>query len=190
MRFYDPTNGNILVNNVDSLDITKRSLRKSIGMVLQDTWIFKGTVLDNIKYSKMDATFEDVVNASKEANADGFISRLPNGYETEISMNSGLSSGEMQLICIARMMLIKPEFIILDEATSNIDTRTEIKISKAFDGLMNGKTSIVIAHRLSTIKSADRIIVMKDGRIIEEGRHEDLINQKGFYYSLYMAQFE
>lgn len=190
MRFYEVNSGEIIYNDILASNITKGSLRTHMGMVLQDTWIFNGSVLDNIKYGKEEASFEEVVEASKKVQADEFIRRLPDGYNTIINSNSGLSAGEMQLICIARMMLIKPDFIILDEATSNVDTRTERLISKAFDLLMKDKTSIVIAHRLSTIKSANKILVIDKGKVVESGTHSELIAQKGFYYSLYMAQFE
>ncbi|MCR4911067.1 MAG: ABC transporter ATP-binding protein/permease [Bacilli bacterium] len=190
MRFYEPNDGDIKINNISFKDIKKSSLRKSVGMVLQDTWIFHGTILDNVKYTKIDATKEEVIEACKKAHADGFINALPNGYDTYVDGKEGLSEGQKQMIAIARVMLRNPNLVILDEATSNIDTRSEMLITKAFDSMMKEKTSIVIAHRLSTIKSADTIIVMKDGHIIETGNHNDLMKAKGFYYKLYSSQFE
>ena len=167
----------------------KESLRKSFGMVLQDTWIFSGTVKENITYGKKDASEEEIIEASKKANCYDFIMRLPNGFDTYIDDYSGLSVGQKQLISIARVMLVNPKIMILDEATSNIDTRTEMKISAAFNLLMKGKTSFVIAHRLSTIIHSDLIVVMKDGVIIEKGKHDELLANKGFYYELYNAQY-
>ena len=158
-------------------------------MVLQDTWIFSGTVKDNIAYGKPDASNEELIDAAKKANCLDFIERLPNGFDTSIDDYSGLSVGQKQLISIARVMLVDPKIMILDEATSNIDTRTEMKISEAFNILMKGKTSFVIAHRLSTIVHSDIILVMKDGRIIEKGTHKELLDKKGFYYELYNAQY-
>ncbi len=190
MRYYDPNNGSIELNGVDTQIIKKSSLRSKIGLVLQDTWIFKGTVFENIKYSKPNATKEEVIEASKNANAYSFISKLPNGFDTIISDDSGLSNGQKQLINIARVMLKNPEIMILDEATSNIDTRSERKIIKAFNELTRNKTSFIIAHRLSTIVNSDNIIVMKDGHIIEVGKHEELLAKKGFYYELFNAQFD
>lgn len=189
LRFYDCNRGNISLNNVNIKDITKKSLRSQFGMVLQDTWIFNGTVLDNIKYAKPDATMEEVIEASKKANAYNFINHLPKGFHTRISDSSGLSIGEKQLICIARVILSDSKIMILDEATSNIDTRSELKISNAFNNMMKGKTSFIIAHRLSTIKNSDLIIVMRDGHIIETGKHDELLSKKGFYYNLYTAQY-
>ncbi len=189
LRFYDPVSGNISFNNVDTKDIKKESLRSVFGMVLQDTWIFSGTVRENITYAKRDASEEDIIEACKKSNCLDFIERLPNGFDTYIDDYSGLSVGQKQLISIARVMLVNPKIMILDEATSNIDTRTEMKISKAFNILMKGKTSFVIAHRLSTIVNSDLILVMKDGAIIEQGKHEELLNKKGFYYELYNAQY-
>lgn len=189
LRFYDCNSGNISLNNINIKDITKKSLRSQFGMVLQDTWIFHGTVLDNIKYAKPDATMEEVIEASKKANAYNFINHLPKGFNTRISDNSGLSIGEKQLICIARVILSNPKIMILDEATSNIDTRSELKISNAFNNMMKGRTSFIIAHRLSTIKNSDLIIVMRDGHIIETGKHDELLSKKGFYYNLYTAQY-
>ena len=190
MRFYDPVSGDICINGQSSLDITKQSLRQNIGMVLQDTWIFTGTILDNIRYFKKDAGEEEVREAAKKAHADIFINTLPDGYMTLVSNKSGLSEGQRQMIAIARVMLLNPELVILDEATSNIDTRSEMLITQAFDTMMKEKTSIVIAHRLSTIEKADIIIVMKDGKIVETGTHVDLMTKKGFYYELYSSQYK
>ena len=189
MRFYDPVSGQILVNGIDNSEIKKNSLRKNIGMVLQDTWIFDGTIFENIAYTKKNASKEEVIEAARKAHADTFIDLLPDGYDTHISAKEGLSEGQKQMIAIARVMLLNPEVVILDEATSNIDTRSEKLITNSFDEMMKEKTSIVIAHRLSTIEQADIIIVMKDGHIIETGKHEDLIESKGFYYSMYSSQF-
>lgn len=190
MRFYDPQSGEVLVNNIPYKDVKKHSLRNHIGMVLQDTWIFKGTILDNIRYLKPEASKEEVIEASKKAHADLFINAMPNGYETVINAKEGLSEGEKQMIAIARVMLLNPEVVILDEATSNIDTRSEKLIGEAFDEVLKDKTSIVIAHRLSTIINADTIIVMKDGSIIETGNHQKLMKKEGFYYSLYSSQYK
>ena len=189
LRFYDPSSGEISFDSCDTKDIVKESLRKSFGMVLQDTWIFSGTVKENITYGKKDASEEEIIEASKKANCYDFIMRLPNGFDTYIDDYSGLSVGQKQLISIARVMLVNPKIMILDEATSNIDTRTEMKISAAFNLLMKGKTSFVIAHRLSTIIHSDLIVVMKDGEIIEKGKHDELLANKGFYYELYNAQY-
>ena len=189
LRFYDQNSGEIKYNSTNNLDIKKSSLRNTFGMVLQDTWIFHGTVLENIKYAKKDATIEEVEKAASRANALNFIKHLPKGFNTVIDDNSGLSVGEKQLICISRVMLVEPKIMILDEATSNIDTRAEMKISSAFNKMMENKTSFVIAHRLSTIKNSDLIIVMNKGHIIETGTHNDLLNKKGFYYELYNAQY-
>ena len=189
MRFYDPNSGDILINDVSFKDIKKESLRSHIGMVLQDTWIFTGTVMDNIRYYKKEASEEEVKEAARKAHADVFIETLPNKYETKVSNKHGLSEGQRQMIAIARVMLLNPEMVILDEATSNIDTRSEMLINHAFDQMMQEKTSIVIAHRLSTIEKADVIIVLKDGAIVETGNHRDLMNKKGFYYSLYSSQY-
>lgn len=190
MRFYDPTKGSFLFDGTNSLFVPKKDLRSNFKMVLQETWIFKGTVRDNITYGKKDVSEKELIEACKEANSYDFITRLPNGFETVISDNSGLSIGEKQLINITRVMLNKPDIVILDEMTSNIDTRTEIKILDGFSKLMKNRTSIVIAHRLSTIVNSDKIIVMKDGHIIEVGSHEELLSKKGFYYELYNSQFE
>lgn len=189
LRFYDQNSGEIKFNSTNNLDIKKSSLRHTFGMVLQDTWIFHGTVLENIKYAKKDATIEEVEKAASRANALNFIRHLPKGFDTVINEHSGLSVGEKQLICIARVMLVEPNIMILDEATSNIDTRAEMKISDAFNKMMENKTSFVIAHRLSTIKNSDLIIVMNKGHIIETGNHEELLSKKGFYFNLYNAQY-
>ena len=189
LRFYDPSQGSISFNNLNTKDILKESLRSSFGMVLQDTWIFSGTVRENIIYGKKDASEEEIIEATKKANCYDFIMRLPNGFDTYIDDYSGLSVGQKQLISIARVMLVNPKIMILDEATSNIDTRTEMKISAAFNILMQGKTSFVIAHRLSTIIHSDLILVMKDGEIIEQGKHDELLAKHGFYYDLYNAQY-
>ena len=190
MRFYDPNSGSILINKKPYEEIKKESLRNKVGMVLQDTWIFKGTILDNIRYFKKGASQKEVREAAKKAHADIFINTLPNGYLTEVSNKHGLSEGQRQMIAIARIMLLNPELVILDEATSNIDTRSEKLITDAFDLMMKEKTSIVIAHRLSTIEKADIIIVMRDGKIVETGTHIDLMKQKGFYYELYSSQYK
>lgn len=189
LRFYDPSQGSISFDNLNTKDILKESLRSSFGMVLQDTWIFSGTVRENIIYGKKDASEEEIIEATKKANCYDFIMRLPNGFDTYIDDYSGLSVGQKQLISIARVMLVNPKIMILDEATSNIDTRTEMKISAAFNILMEGKTSFVIAHRLSTIIHSDLILVMKDGEIIEQGKHDELLAKHGFYYNLYNAQY-
>lgn len=190
MRFYDVREGNILVDGTESRDITRDSLRKNFGMVLQETWLKAGTIQENIAYGMPDATREQVVEAAKAAHAHSFIKRMPKGYDTVISEDGGnLSQGQKQLLCIARVMLTLPPMLILDEATSSIDTRTELRIQKAFDRMMKGRTSFVVAHRLSTIKEADVILVMKDGNIIEQGNHDALLEAGGFYAGLYMAQF-
>lgn len=190
MRFYDPDDGVISYNSINGKDINKASLRSNFGMVLQETWIFKGTILDNVRYANINASNEEVIEACKKAHLDQFVSTLPKGYDTVISSNDGLSIGQRQMISIARVMLTNPDIVLLDEATSNVDTRTERLINDSFDEMMNKKTSIVIAHRLSTIKNADIILVIKDGNIIEKGNHNELINKKGFYYSMYMSQFK
>lgn len=189
MRFYDTIDGTISVDGKEIKDLKRSSLRECYGMVLQDTWIRKATVKDNIKIGVPSATDEQIVTAAKRAKAHGFIKRLPNGYDTIISENS-LSQGQKQLLCIARVMLRLPPMLILDEATSSIDTRTEMQIQTAFDELTKGKTSFIVAHRLSTIKKADLILVMKDGNVIEQGSHTQLLEQKGFYHQLYYSQFE
>ena len=190
MRFYNPQTGELDFNNISYRDLSKKSLRNKMTMVLQETWIFNGTILDNIRYGNEDISYEEVVKASKLTTADDFISRLADGYNTKISATSGLSIGEMQLICITRMLLNEADFIILDEATSNVDLRNEQKIYNGVNLLLKDKTSIVIAHRLSTIISADKIIVLDQGHIIEEGNHKTLMQKKGFYYNLYQSQFE
>ena len=190
MRFYDVDSGSIRVENADIRDIKRHSLRKSYGMVLQETWLRQGTIRDNIVMGKPDATDEEVLSAAKAAHSHSFISKLKDGYNTVIDeAGSGLSKGQMQLLCITRVMLLLPPMLILDEATSSIDTRTEIKIQKAFNRLMEGRTSFIVAHRLSTIKEADIILVMKAGSIIEQGNHEELLEKKGFYAELYNSQF-
>ena len=190
MRFYDPLSGDILINGKSYLTFSKKALRSNIGMVLQDTWIYSGTILDNIRYLKKDASEEEVIEAAKKAHADIFIETLPDKYQTVVSNKSGLSEGQRQMIAIARVMLLNPNLVILDEATSNIDTRSEKLITDAFDQMMKEKTSIVIAHRLSTIEKADVIIVMKDGAVIETGNHSSLMKKQGFYYSLYASQYK
>ena len=190
MHFYDVTSGEILIDNQNIQDLSRVSLRENIGMVLQETWLFKGTVFENVAYAKKGASKEEVIEACKKAYADDFIMHLPNGYDTVISDDDSVSLGQKQLICIARLMLRNPNILILDEATSNIDTRTEIMVQKAFDKLMEGHTSIIIAHRLQTIKEADKILVMKDGNLIESGSHNELLNKNGFYKELYYSQFE
>ena len=190
MRFYDPQNGEILLDGVNTRHMRRDDLRHCVGMVLQDTWLKAGTIRENIAMGRPEATEEEIVEAAKQAHAHSFIRRLPQGYDTEISENGGnLSQGQKQLLCIARVMLCLPPMLFLDEATSSIDTRTEVKIQKAFDTMMQGRTSFIVAHRLSTIQGADRILVMKDGRIIEQGRHEELLQKQGFYAKLYESQF-
>lgn len=190
MRFYDVDSGSIKIEDVDIKDVTKKSLRSNYGMVLQETWLKSGTIKENIITGRPDATDEEIVAAAKAAHAHGFIKRLPNGYDTVIGEDGGnLSQGQKQLLCIARVMLCLPPMLILDEATSSIDTRTEMKIQHAFSIMMEGRTSFIVAHRLSTIKSADIIIVMKDGNIIEQGNHEELLAKGGFYSVLYNSQF-
>lgn len=190
MRFYDINKGQILVDGNEIREITRGSLRTNYGMVLQDTWIRGGTVKDNIVIGKQDATMEEVVHAAKESHAHDFIKRLPQGYDTVLGEDGGnLSQGQKQLLCITRVMLCLPPMLILDEATSSIDTRTEIKIQQAFGRMMEGRTSFIVAHRLSTIREADMILVMKDGNIIEQGNHEELLEQGGFYAELYNSQF-
>lgn len=190
MRFYDPTKGQILFNGKSGTSISKPNLRKNFGMVLQETWIFSGTVMENVRYAKPEASDEEVIDACKRAHADNFIQTLPDGYNTLVSAKEGLSEGERQMLTIARVMLLEPDIIILDEATSNVDTRTEKLITDAFDQIMKGRTSIVIAHRLSTIREADCILVLKDGHILETGNHDTLMAKQGFYYSLYSSQFK
>ena len=190
MRFYDVREGCIKVNGIDMRNITRESLRANYGMVLQETWLKKGTIKENITMGKPDATMEEILAAAKAAHAHSFIKRLPNGYDTMITEDGGnLSAGQKQLLCITRVMLCLPPMLILDEATSSIDTRTEAKIQKAFGTMMQGRTSFIVAHRLSTIQDADVILVMKDGKIIEQGNHESLLSQNGFYRELYESQF-
>ena len=190
MRFYDADSGSIRVDGTDIRDITRGSLRSMYGMVLQDTWLFSGTVRDNIAYGREDASQEEIEAAARAAHAHSFIMRLPDGYDSVISEDGGnISQGQRQLLCIARVMLVDPPMLILDEATSSIDTRTEIRIQKAFHRMMEGNTSFIVAHRLSTIREADLILVMNKGSIIEQGTHEELLAQKGFYAKLYNSQF-
>lgn len=189
MRFYEVDEGSILYDSKNSKEYSKESLRDNIGMVLQDTWVFKGSIMDNIMYAKKDATKEEVIEACKRAYSHDFIIHMKDGYDTIISNDDSISEGQKQLLCISRLMLRNPNILILDEATSSIDTRTEVLVGKAFNNLMEGHTTFIIAHRLSTIKNADLILVMKDGDIIEKGNHESLINEKGFYYTLYNSQF-
>ena len=191
MRFYDVNGGSIAVSGDDIRNVTRASLRGSYGMVLQDTWLRAGTVRENIAYGKPDATDEEIVAAAKAAHADSFIRRLPDGYDTVIAEDGGnISQGQKQLLCIARVMLCLPPMLILDEATSSIDTRTEVRIQAAFARMMQGRTSFIVAHRLSTIREADVILVMKDGHIVEQGNHDELLAQGGFYAKLYNSQFE
>ena len=190
MRFYDVNSGEISVDGRPIKKLTRHSLRRNYGMVLQDTWLKKGTIRDNIIVGKPDATDEEMIEAAKKSHAHSFIRRLPQGYDTVISEDGGsLSGGQKQLLCITRVMLSLPPMLILDEATSSIDTRTELKIRKAFDTMMDGRTSFVVAHRLSTIKNADVILVMKDGHVIEQGNHNTLLSKGGFYANLYNSQF-
>ena len=190
MRFYDVNAGKITVDGKDIRSVTRDSLRGAFGMVLQDTWLFRGTVRENIAYGVPDATDDEIREAAKKAHAHSFIKRLPNGYDTVLTENGdNISEGQKQLLCIARVMLKRPPMLILDEATSNIDTRTEVRIQKAFAALMEGRTSFIVAHRLSTIRNADVILVMRDGQIIEKGKHEKLLAQNGFYAQLYNSQF-
>ena len=190
MRFYDPVDGAIELDGINTRNMERAALRRSVGMVLQDTWLKAGTIRDNITMGKPDATDEEVIVAAKRAHAHSFIKRLPKGYDTVIGESGGeLSQGQKQLLCIARVMLCLPPMLILDEATSSIDTRTEIKIQKAFDTMMKGRTSFIVAHRLSTIQEADLILVMRDGHIVEQGNHEQLLAKRGFYEQLYRSQF-
>ena len=191
MRFYDPQSGRIILSGKPISDITRKSLRSSYGMVLQDSWIFRGTVAENIAYGKPDATREEIINAAKRAHIHSFVSKLEKGYDTIIDdEGNSISQGEKQLLCIARIMLTQPPMLILDEATSNIDTRTERKIQSAFAEMMKGRTSFIIAHRLSTIVDADLILVMRDGNVVEKGTHTELLASGGFYAELYNSQFE
>ena len=190
MRFYDVNSGAIRIGGTDIRDMKRETLRSTFGMVLQDTWLRSGTIRDNIRMGREDATDEEIIRAAKEAHAHSFIRRLPEGYDTMITENGGnLSQGQKQLLCIARVMLALPPMLILDEATSSIDTRTEIRIQKAFNTLMKGRTSFIVAHRLSTIRNADVILVMRDGNIVEQGTHKELLAQNGFYAEIYNSQF-
>ena len=190
MRFYEIQSGEIRVSQTGIQNITRDSLRTNFGMVLQETWLKAGTIAENIAYGKDDATREEIIEAAKAAHAHGFIRRMERGYDTQIQEEGGnLSQGQKQLLCIARVMLRLPDMLILDEATSSIDTRTEMKIQEAFRSMMKGRTSFIVAHRLSTIREADVILVMKDGNIIEQGSHEELLGKGGFYKNLYESQF-
>ena len=190
MRFYDPDGGEILLDGVNTRDMCRKDLRRSVGMVLQDTWLKAGTIRENIAMGRPDASLEEIVAASKQAHAHSFIKRLPDGYDTVIGESGGtLSQGQKQLLCIARVMLGLPPMLFLDEATSSIDTRTEIRIQKAFDAMMQGRTTFIVAHRLATIREADMILVMRDGHIVEKGRHAELLQKGGFYADLYNSQF-
>ncbi len=196
MRFYDVNSGAILIDGHDLKDFNRSELRQMFGMVLQDTWLFHGSIKDNIRYGKLDATDEEVIEAAKAAHVHRFVQTLPNGYDMELNEEASnvsqgnVSQGQKQLLTIARAILADPKILILDEATSSVDTRTEVRIQKAMDNLMRGRTSFVIAHRLSTIRDADLILVMKDGDIIEQGNHEELLSKNGFYAELYNSQFE
>ena len=191
MRFYDPQKGSIMIDGVNIQNMTRDYLRSLYGMVLQDTWLFSGTIKENIAYGKKDATDEEIIEAAKNAHAHKFILQLKDGYDTVLGEDGGnLSQGQKQLLCIARIMLVKPPMLILDEATSSIDTRTERQIQDAFDIMMQGRTTFIVAHRLSTIQKADKIIVMNQGHIIEQGNHEELLEKKGFYHHLYYSQFD
>ena len=190
-RFYDVSEGSVHIDGIDVRDVTAESLRAQIGIVLQDTFLFSTTVMENIRFGRPDATDEEVIAAAKLANADAFIERLPEKYQTVLGeRGSGLCQGQRQLLSIARAALADPRILILDEATSSVDTRTERLIQKAFDELLKGRTSFVIAHRLSTIRNADMILVLKDGQIVERGKHDELLDKKGVYYDLYMSQFK
>jgi len=190
MRFYDPQGGEILLDGVNTQDMRRHDLRRSVGMVLQDTWLKAGTVRENIAMGKPDASMDEIISAAKQAHAHRFIQRLPQGYDTVISESGGnLSQGQKQLLCIARVMLSLPPMLFLDEATSSIDTRTEVRIQKAFDTMMQGRTTFIVAHRLSTIQEADVILVMRDGHIVEKGKHQELLDRNGFYAQLYHSQF-
>ena len=191
MRFYDVLQGSIKVDGHDLREFDRSDLRENFGMVLQDTWLFKGTIMENIRYGRLDATDEEVIAAAKAAHAHRFISTLPGGYQMELNEDaSNVSQGQKQLLTVARAILADKPILILDEATSSVDTRTEERIQKAMNNLMKGRTSFVIAHRLSTIKDADVILVMKDGDIIEQGNHQELLAKNGFYADLYNSQFE
>ena len=190
MRFYDVTAGSISVDGHDIRNLSRKDYRKQFGMVLQDAWLFEGTIKENLRFGNLEATDEEIVEAAKAANVDHFIRTLPGGYNMEINQeSSNISMGQKQLLTIARALLADPKILILDEATSSVDTRLELLIQKAMKTLMQGRTSFVIAHRLSTIQEADKILVLKDGQIIEQGNHESLLADKGFYYDLYNSQF-
>ena len=190
-RFYDIQRGSIKIDGIDIRDLDRESLRRQLGTVLQDNFLFADTVMENIRYGKLDATNEECIEAAKLANADQFITRLPQGYKTLLTeRGSNLSQGQRQLLAIARAVIADPRILILDEATSSVDTRTELRIQQALLKLMEGRTSFVIAHRLSTIRKADQVLVIKDGVIVERGSHESLLAQKGFYYNLYVSQFK
>ena len=190
MRFYDPQQGTITLDGMNTREMARGDLRRCVGMVLQDTWLMSGTIRDNIAMGKPDATLEEIQEAAKKAHADSFIRRMPQGYDTQVGEGGGsLSQGQKQLLCIARVMLCLPPMLILDEATSSIDTRTEMKVQNAFQTMMEGRTSFIVAHRLSTIQNADVILVMRDGQIIEQGTHQELLAKRGFYEQLYQSQF-
>lgn len=188
MRFYDPRQGGFYMNGIPTQEVSKKEMRSHIGMVLQETWLSKDTIAANIAFGKPNATMDEIVEAAKKAHADEFIRRMPEGYQTVVSNATGLSTGEKQLLCVARILLVQPEIVLLDEATSNIDLRTELALGKAFDELMRGKTSIVVAHRLSTIKNADLILVMKDGAVLEQGNFGELMAKNGAFADLYRSQ--
>lgn len=191
MRFYDINSGAICIDGHDIKDFTREDLRNMFGMVLQDTWLFNGSIMENIRYGRLDATDEEVIEAAKAAHVHNFVKTLPNKYQMELNEEaSNVSQGQKQLLTIARALIADPKILILDEATSSIDTRTEVLIQKAMENLMEGRTSFIIAHRLSTIRDADLILVMKDGDIVEQGNHEELLKADGFYASLYNSQFE
>ena len=191
MRFYDVKDGEILIDGINIKDIDRSELRRKFGMVLQDTWLFSGSIMENLRYGKLDATDDEVIDASKTAYVHHFIQTLPDGYNMVLNEDTNnISGGQKQLLTIARAILADPKILILDEATSSVDTRTEVLIQKAMDKLMKNRTSFIIAHRLSTIQNADLILVLKDGDIIEQGTHEDLLKKKGFYSTLYSSQFE
>jgi ATP-binding cassette subfamily B protein len=191
MRYYDLNSGSILLDGHDIKDFTRNDLRENFGMVLQDTWLYNGSIKDNIKYGKLDATDEDIIKAAKAAHVDSFVHMLPEGYDMILNEElTNISQGQKQLITIARAILANPKIMILDEATSSVDTRTEIQIQKAMNNLMKNRTNFIIAHRLSTIRDADLILVMNHGDIVEQGTHEELLEKKGFYSELYLSQFE
>ena len=191
MRFYDVDKGKIVISGKEYKNVTRESLRKNYGMVLQETWLKRGSVAKNIAMGRPEATREEIIQAAKDSHAHAFIKKLPKGYDTVLGEDGGsLSAGQKQLLCIARVMLCLPPMLILDEATSSIDTRTEMKIQEAFETMMKGRTSFVVAHRLSTILKADKILVMKDGMVLEQGNHEELLAKGGFYKELYMSQWK